>query len=59
LRDENKVIVGISFVENQKADSPTMDFPKKWNSTLDATHIYRVKVGSINLHDFHGELIQL
>ena len=44
LRDENKVIVGISFVENQKADSPTMDFPKKWNAPLDPIHIYRVKV---------------
>jgi lysine-specific demethylase 3 len=44
LRDENKVIVGISFVENQKADTPTMDFPKKWNTPLDASHINRVKV---------------
>ncbi|KAF9782594.1 hypothetical protein BJ322DRAFT_162417 [Thelephora terrestris] len=43
LRDENKVIVGISFVENQKADSPTMDFPKKWNVPLDASHLNRVK----------------
>lgn len=36
--------MGISFVENQKADSPTMDFPKKWNVPLAASHVYRVKV---------------
>lgn len=44
LKDENRNIVGISFIENQKADGPSMNFPVKWNVKLEASHIARVKV---------------
>ena len=45
LKDENRNIVGISFVENHKADGPSMNFPVKWNTTLEFAHIDRLKVG--------------
>jgi lysine-specific demethylase 3 len=44
LKDVQRNIVGISFVESQKADSPTMDFPSKWNMQLLPSHIRRTKV---------------
>jgi hypothetical protein len=44
LRDENRNIVGISFVESQKADAPSMNFPSRWNMPLADRHISRVKV---------------
>jgi [histone H3]-dimethyl-L-lysine9 demethylase len=44
LKDVQRNIVGISFVESQKADSPTMDFPSKWNIELQPSHIRRTKV---------------
>ncbi|KAH9938513.1 uncharacterized protein B0H18DRAFT_967503 [Fomitopsis serialis] len=31
LKNDKKQIVGISFVESQKPDAPTMNFPNKWN----------------------------
>ncbi|EGO01531.1 hypothetical protein SERLA73DRAFT_166071 [Serpula lacrymans var. lacrymans S7.3] len=43
LKDSQRNIVGISFVENQKADLPTMNFPVKWNVPLEAHHIRRTK----------------
>jgi hypothetical protein len=44
LKDNNRNIVGISFVENQKPDAPTMTFPAVWNVPLQAVHIRRTKV---------------
>ncbi|EKM59423.1 uncharacterized protein PHACADRAFT_249898 [Phanerochaete carnosa HHB-10118-sp] len=43
LKDENRNIIGISFIENQKADGPSMNFPVKWNAKLDMSHITRIK----------------
>ncbi|OSC98672.1 Clavaminate synthase-like protein [Trametes coccinea BRFM310] len=43
LKNQNRDIVGISFVESQKPDAPTMNFPNKWNVNLELTHIRRVK----------------
>ncbi|KAL4241200.1 Histone demethylase JHDM2-like protein [Abortiporus biennis] len=43
LKDDKRNIVGISFVENQKPDGPTMNFPVQWNISLKPTHIRRVK----------------
>ena len=45
LKNQNRDIVGISFVESQKPDAPTMNFPNKWNINLELEHIHRVKVG--------------
>ncbi|OJT13379.1 Lysine-specific demethylase 3A [Trametes pubescens] len=44
LKNQNRDIVGISFVESQKPDAPTMNFPNKWNIDLQMEHIRRVKV---------------
>ena len=46
LKDENRNIIGISFVENHKADGPSMNFPVKWNVPLQLAHIERIKVMS-------------
>ncbi|KAI0736126.1 Clavaminate synthase-like protein [Fomitopsis betulina] len=43
LKNDKKQIVGISFVENQKPDAPTMTFPEKWNVNLQKAHIHRTK----------------
>jgi lysine-specific demethylase 3 len=43
-KDEKQNIVGVSFVENQKADSPTMKFPTRWNRPLDTVFIKEIKV---------------
>ncbi|EPT02793.1 hypothetical protein FOMPIDRAFT_54959 [Fomitopsis schrenkii] len=43
LKNDKKQIVGISFVENQKPDAPTMTFPNKWNVNLQKGHIHRIK----------------
>lgn len=47
LKDQQRNIVGLSFVESQKADAPTMDFPKRWNAPLRSEHIKITKVGVI------------
>ncbi|KAI0301852.1 hypothetical protein B0F90DRAFT_1809951 [Multifurca ochricompacta] len=44
LKDEKQNIVGVSFVENQKADSPSMKFPTRWNRPLDAVFIKEIKL---------------
>ncbi|KAH9963231.1 hypothetical protein BC827DRAFT_1194282 [Russula dissimulans] len=44
LKDEKQNIVGVSFVENQKADSPTMKFPTRWNRPLDVAFIKEIKL---------------
>lgn len=44
LKDDNQNIVGVSFVENQKADAPTMNFPTRWNISLEPSHIEETKV---------------
>lgn len=46
LKDNTKKIVGISFVENQKPDAPTLTFPAVWNVPLQKLHIRRTKVCS-------------
>ncbi|KAH7930065.1 Clavaminate synthase-like protein [Leucogyrophana mollusca] len=43
LKDSQRNIVGISFVENQKPDSPNMHFPMQWNAPLTIQHIRRTK----------------
>ncbi|KAH7916108.1 hypothetical protein BJ138DRAFT_996348 [Hygrophoropsis aurantiaca] len=43
LKDSQRNIVGISFVENQKPDSPNMQFPMQWNAPLTLHHIRRTK----------------
>ncbi|KAL6298095.1 Clavaminate synthase-like protein [Sparassis latifolia] len=43
LKNESNQIVGISFVESQKPDSPTMHFPVKWNIPLQPSHLRRLK----------------
>jgi len=44
LKDEKQNIVGVSFVENQKADSPSMKFPSRWNRPLDTVFIKEIKL---------------
>lgn len=44
MKDSQRNIVGVSFIETQKADTPTMNFPTKWNVPLIAGHIRRTKV---------------
>ncbi|KAH7888104.1 hypothetical protein F5I97DRAFT_1865700 [Phlebopus sp. FC_14] len=43
LKDAQRNIVGISFVENQRPDSPSMNFPVQWNVPLTEQHIRRTK----------------
>ncbi|OAX39131.1 Clavaminate synthase-like protein [Rhizopogon vinicolor AM-OR11-026] len=43
LKDNQRNIVGVSFVENQQADAPNMHFPSSWNVPLTLTHIRRTK----------------
>jgi [histone H3]-dimethyl-L-lysine9 demethylase len=45
LKDSQRNIVGVSFVENQKPDAPTMQFPVQWNVPLEPVHFRRTKVG--------------
>lgn len=49
LRNADRGIVGISFIESMKADGPTMSFPVKWNIPLELTHINSIKVRSAQL----------
>lgn len=44
LKNDKKNIVGISFVESQKPDAPSMNFPHKWNIELQRSHLRRIKV---------------
>ncbi|KAF8826368.1 hypothetical protein HHX47_DHR5000049 [Lentinula edodes] len=34
MKNEKKEVVGMSFVNNQKAEKPAMEFPNKWNVGL-------------------------
>ncbi|KAF8516634.1 hypothetical protein JB92DRAFT_3309464 [Gautieria morchelliformis] len=43
LRDAERRVLGISFVDSQSAESPNMKFPNTWNVPLDPRHIRRVK----------------
>ncbi|TFK74360.1 hypothetical protein BDN72DRAFT_812710 [Pluteus cervinus] len=43
LKDHQRNIVGLSFVESQKADAPTMNFPGRWNVPLQPEHHLRTK----------------
>ncbi|KAG6871870.1 hypothetical protein C0995_015574 [Termitomyces sp. Mi166 len=43
LRDSEMKIVGVTFSETQKADSPSMKFPTSWNEKLTEEHIARTK----------------
>jgi len=44
LKDSQRNIVGVSFVENLKPDAPNMNFPGHWNVPLTTAHIWRTKV---------------
>lgn len=44
LKNPDRAIVGISFIEAMKADGPSMNFPVKWNVPLQLAHIARIKV---------------
>jgi [histone H3]-dimethyl-L-lysine9 demethylase len=44
LKDNQKNVVGISFIEGERPDAPSMDFPVKWNVPLQPSHIRRTKV---------------
>ncbi|KAF5393641.1 hypothetical protein D9757_000422 [Collybiopsis confluens] len=41
LKDARKNLVGMSFVNNQKEEKPTMDFPKEWNTRLEDKDLLR------------------
>ncbi|EMD40603.1 hypothetical protein CERSUDRAFT_80259 [Gelatoporia subvermispora B] len=43
LKNQDRLIIGISFLESQKPDAPSMNFPNKWNVELDDNYLYRVK----------------
>ncbi|KAL4082085.1 hypothetical protein V8B97DRAFT_161135 [Scleroderma yunnanense] len=43
LKDNQRNIVGVSFVENLKPDAPNMNFPGQWNTPLTTAHIRRTK----------------
>ncbi|KAI0347428.1 hypothetical protein BDW22DRAFT_1351863 [Trametopsis cervina] len=43
LKNADRNIVGISFVETQKADGPSMNFPTQWNVPLERPHIGLIK----------------
>lgn len=43
LKDNQRNIVGVSFVENLKPDAPNMNFPGQWNIPLTIAHIRRTK----------------
>ncbi|KDQ65025.1 hypothetical protein JAAARDRAFT_28691 [Jaapia argillacea MUCL 33604] len=43
LKDENRNMVGISFMQTMKPDGPNMKFPDEWNVKLEPKHIRRVK----------------
>lgn len=43
LRDDQRNIQYVSFVENLKPDAPNMNIPGQWNVPLTATHIRRIK----------------
>ncbi|KAG6336334.1 hypothetical protein ID866_2759 [Astraeus odoratus] len=43
LKDSQRNIIGVSFVENLKPDAPNMNFPGQWNVPLTTAHIRRIK----------------
>ncbi|KAI0091874.1 hypothetical protein BDY19DRAFT_927217 [Irpex rosettiformis] len=43
LKNADRAIVGISFIEAMKADGPNMNFPVKWNIPLELAHIASIK----------------
>lgn len=49
LKDQHRNIVGISFVESQKPDAPSMNFPTQWNISLKPEHIRSTKVRLFHL----------
>lgn len=48
LKDESKKNIGVSFLEAQKADAPSMHFPTEWNVSLTKENIAITKVGTVN-----------
>lgn len=44
LKNDARDIVGISFVESQKADLPSMNFPGKWNVLMEQLYLKHIKV---------------
>ncbi|KAF9076650.1 hypothetical protein BDP27DRAFT_1313682 [Rhodocollybia butyracea] len=50
LKNEKKEIVGTSFVNNQKAEKPMIDFPNTWNvSLLDKDVLWTMRVTARHL----------
>jgi lysine-specific demethylase 3 len=49
LKDAKRNTVGISFVETDKPDAPSINFPNKWNVALQPSYIRRTKVISRGL----------
>lgn len=45
MKNEKKEVVGMSFVNNQKAEKPAMEFPNKWNVGLTDKDIQWTMVG--------------
>lgn len=43
LKNEQRQIVGVSFMESQRADFPNMKFPEKWNVPLTDEHLRKTK----------------
>ncbi|KAI0313254.1 hypothetical protein OF83DRAFT_1175844, partial [Amylostereum chailletii] len=43
LKNDQGDIMGASFVENPKADGPTMNFPTRWDRSLDVACIREIK----------------
>jgi hypothetical protein len=58
LRDAERRVLGVSFVDSQSAESPNMKFPNAWNVPLDPTHIQRVKVASF-VPGYHPDSLTL
>lgn len=44
LRDSQQTFVGVTFVDGQKADTPNMALPGKWNVKLERHHLDRIMV---------------
>ena len=53
LKNEARDIVGISFVESQKPDLPSLSFPVKWNVPMEDSHMRRIKVRHIHMISWH------
>lgn len=44
LRDENKSLIAVSFLEATRGENPKLVFPTQWNAELTMKHIERIMV---------------